>query len=142
MEQLDQDTKYHIDTSDQDAPVDTDEYSAEARDLETNDSENTITIPIRENSGKGLDCLDTNFGGNKYGTQFINIGEKKFMHDMHEIAVDAKFTQMIANKTMKRHVKRVILVYKDYTHIQDMKIMGSLEPYSITKSQKGGQREQ
>ena len=45
-------------------------------------------------------------GGNKYGTQFINIeGKKEYMHDIHKIDVDETFTLIIAKKWIKRHVE-------------------------------------
>ena len=64
--------KYQIDTSDQDAPVDRYEDTTEASNIETKDSENTITRARRENPGKVVERLEMKFVGNKYGTQFTN----------------------------------------------------------------------
>ena len=76
MEQLDEGKKNQIDTSDPDAPEDRDEDTTEAIDVETNERDNTITIPIRENTGKGVEHLNMKFDGNRYGTQLINTIEK------------------------------------------------------------------
>ena len=87
---------------DQDAPVDRDEKMAEAINLETKYYYNTTTIPSSKNSGKYFERLKMKFGGKKYGNQFTNTEEKKqFMRDMHKIAVDVTFTQIIAKKGLK-----------------------------------------
>ena len=69
--------KYQIDTSDQDAPVDIDKDTSEYNSIETKDRENTVTIYRRSNAGKGVECLEINFGINNYGTQFISIEGKE-----------------------------------------------------------------
>ena len=39
------------------------------------------------------------------------------MHDMHKLAVDVTFTQMTANKGIKKHGEiAVAAIYKEYTH--------------------------
>ena len=50
--------KYQIDTSDQDAPIDRDDNTAEESDVATKEHENTATKPRRENTGEGFDHLD------------------------------------------------------------------------------------
>ena len=49
------------------------------------------------------------FCGNKYGTLFINTEEKEkqFMHNMNNIAVDATFTKITANKGRKGNSSNV-----------------------------------
>ena len=43
-------------------------------------------------------------------------GGKKFMHDMHKIAVYLTFTQMAPKKGIKRHGEQAIAyMYKEYT---------------------------
>ena len=77
------------------------------------------------------------FSGNKYGNQFITTEEeeKEFMHDMHKIALDAKFTQMSTKKLIQRHRERAIEdMYEENTQTDDMKVMEALEPIIITKS--------
>ena len=76
MVQLDEGKDDQIDTSNQDAPVDIDEETTEASDIYTKECENTRTISRGENSGKGVERIEMKFGGNKYGTQFINTEEK------------------------------------------------------------------
>ena len=77
-----------------------------------------------------------------YDTQFTpSTGEKKkyFMHDMHKLAVDATFTQMTAKKGIQKHGERAVeAMYKEYTQLEDMKVMGSLNNDSFTRSQKKG----
>ena len=61
------------------------------------------------------------------------------MHDMHKLAVDVTFTQMTAKKGIRKHVERVVAdMYNEYTQLEDMKLMGSLNPNSLTISQKKG----
>ena len=72
MEQLEKE-KCQIDTSDQDAPVQRDEDTAEASDIETKECENTSTITRRSNIGKIFEHLDMKFVGKTYSTQFISI---------------------------------------------------------------------
>ena len=49
------------------------------------------------------------------------------------------FTEMKRKKGKKRHGEEAVeYMYIDYTHIKAMKIMGALEPDSLTKEQKGG----
>ena len=61
------------------------------------------------------------------------------MHDIHKIALDAALTQMTAKKGIKRQGERLISVmYKDYTQIEDMKVMRALNLYRLTKSPKRG----
>ena len=45
------------------------------------------------------------FGGNKYDTQLTSTRKrnKYFMHDMHKLAVDVKFTHMKAKNGIKNH---------------------------------------
>ena len=73
--------------------------------METKERKKKNTIPIRENSGKCVVCLETKFGGKKYDTQFISTEKKKkpFIHAMHTLAVDVMFTDMTAKKSIKRH---------------------------------------
>ena len=81
------------------------------------------------------------FGGERYDTQFANsTGEKKkyFMHDMHKLAMDVIFAKMTANKGIKNMEKAVVAMYKEYTHLEYMKVMGALKPDSLTRSQKKG----
>ena len=58
--------------------------------METREHENMNTAPIRANTVKGFDCLEMNFGGDKYETQFTSTGKnrKYFMHGMHKLSVD------------------------------------------------------
>ena len=59
------------------------------------------------------------------------------MHDMHKLAVDVTFTQMIAKKGIKKHGDRVVAsMYKEYTQLEDIKVMGELKHYNLTRSQK------
>ena len=95
--------------------------------METKGRENTITRPRRANTGKVIDSLDIKFGGKKYDTQFTSTGKKRkhFMHDMHKVSVDVTFTQMTANKGINKHVERAVAdIYKEYTQLEYMKVMG------------------
>ena len=59
------------------------------------------------------------------------------MHGMYKMAVDATFSQITDKKGIKRHGKRAIAtIYKYYTKLEDMEVMGLLYPDSITRSQK------
>ena len=117
-----------------------DEREIEAVDLETKEHENTNTRPRRANVGKGVDRLEMKFGGGKYDTQFTtSTREKKkyFMHDMHKLAVDVTFTQITAKRGIKKHGEiAVAYIYKEYTQLEYMKVMGELNPDSLTISQK------
>ena len=119
-----------------------DEIEIEAGDLETKDRESKNTRPIMANAGKGFERLEINFGGKTYDTQFtISTGEKNkyFMHDMHKPAVDVVFAQMTAKKCIKKHGEREVAArYKEYTKMEYMKVMGSLNPDIITRSHNKG----
>ena len=64
--------------SEQGAPLDRDEKTAEARNVETKYRENTSTRPIRANAGKAAECPEMKFGGKESWTscerQIQNIG--------------------------------------------------------------------
>ena len=81
------------------------------------------------------------FGGKKYDTQFTRTGNKRkyFMHGIHKLSVDVAFTHMTAKKGTKKHgQKSVAAMYKEYTQLEDMNLMGELDPYNLTISQKKG----
>ena len=62
-----------------------------------------------------------------------------FMHDMHKLSVDVKFTQMTAKKVIKKHGERAVeAMHKEYTKLEDMKVMRELNLDSLTISQKKG----
>ena len=61
------------------------------------------------------------------------------MHDMQKIAVDVTFTKMTSKKGIKIPSKREIsAMYKYYTQLEDMNVMGELEPNRTTKPEKRG----
>ena len=61
------------------------------------------------------------------------------MHDIQKLALDVKFKQMKAKKFIKRHGNRAVsAMYKAYTKLKDMKLMGALDPDSLKISQKKG----
>ena len=61
------------------------------------------------------------------------------MHDMHKLAMDVTFTLMTAKKGIKKHGEReVAAINKEYTKLEDMKVMGGMNPDSLTISQKKG----
>ena len=58
---------------------------------------------------------------------------------MHKLAVDVTFTQMTAKKGIKKHGEiAAAYIYKEYTQLEYMKVMGALNPDSFTISQKKG----
>ena len=77
------------------------------------------------------------FGGKTYDNQFTTSTEenkKDFMHDMHKLAVDMTFTQTTAKKSIKKHGEREAeAMYKEYAQLEDMKVMGELNPESLIK---------
>ena len=59
------------------------------------------------------------------------------MHVMHKLAVDMTSTQIKDKKGIKNNVEReVAAMYKELKKLEDMKVMGALEPNSLTISQK------
>ena len=59
------------------------------------------------------------------------------MHDMHKLAVDMTSTQIKYKKGIKNNVEiAVAAMYKEYTQLEYTKVMGALEPNSLTISQK------
>ena len=61
------------------------------------------------------------------------------MHGMHKLAVDVTLTQIISKKGINRHGKRSITdMYKEYTHIEGMKVMELLDPKILKNLQKRG----
>ena len=98
------------------------------------------TRPRRADAGKLDKRLEMKIGVEIYDTQFVtSTGEKKkyFMHDMHKLAVDVTFAQMTAKRGIKKRGEReVVAIYKEYTQLEYMKVMGGLNPYSLTISQK------
>ena len=76
--------------------------------METKESENTNTNPIRVNSEKGVERLYMKFEGNKYDTQLTRTGNKRkyFMHGMWKLAADVKFKQMTHKKGIKNNGER------------------------------------
>ena len=62
-------------------------------------------------------------------------GESKFVHDIHNIAVNAIYTHVTDKKGIKKHDERSIsAMYKYKNQIDYIKVMRSLDPDSITKS--------
>ena len=97
-----------------------DDREIEARYMETEECENTNIRKRRANSGKGVERLKMKFGGKTYDTQFTTSTEKKrkdCMHDMH-------------------HQRVVAGMHKNYTQLEYIKLMGSLNPDILTRSQK------
>ena len=107
--------------------------------METKERENTNTSPRRANAGKGVERLEMKFGGKTYDTQFAtSTGERKkyFMYNIHKLAVDV--TLMTAKKGIKTHGERAVAaMYKEYTQLEEIKLMVALEP-GLTISQKKG----
>ena len=61
------------------------------------------------------------------------------MYEMNTLAVDVTFTQMTAKEGIKKHGEReLVSMYKEYTQLEDTKVMGALEPERLTRSQKKG----
>ena len=59
------------------------------------------------------------------------------MHDVHKIDVYAMFTQITFKKGIKRnYIRELATIYNDYTHLEEMILMRTLNPDSITKSKK------
>ena len=53
---------------------------------------------------------------------------------MHKIDVDAIFMPVTAKKGVNIHSKRSIsYIYKEYIQLEEIKVMGALDPDSITK---------
>ena len=95
----------------------------------------------RENAGKGAERLAIEFGGKTYDTQFTtSTGEKNFfIHDMHKLAMDVTLTQMTSKKGIIKHEERkVAATYKEYTQLEDMNVMGAMDPDSLKISHKKG----
>ena len=81
------------------------------------------------------------FRGKKYDTQFASTGKKKiyFLRDMHKLAVNVISTQMTGNKGIKNHGERyVAAMYNKYTQLEDMNLIGELDPDSLKKSHNKG----
>ena len=58
---------------------------------------------------------------------------------MHKLAVDVIFTQITVNKDINNHGEIVLAeMYKEYKQQEDMKLMGELDPDSLTIPQKKG----
>ena len=57
--------------------------------------------------------------------------------------MDLILTQMTSKKGIKKHVERAVsALYKEYTPLEYIQVMGALNPYSLTISQnKGALRE-
>ena len=54
---------------------------------------------------------------------------------MHKISLYVMFTLMTEKKGIKIHGERTTeSMYKEYTQLEDMKVMRSLEPGILTKS--------
>ena len=91
---------------------------------------------------KCVERLEMKFGGKTYDTKFTTrTGEKKkyFMHDMHKLAVDVTFTQMTTKKGIQKYGEiSVSAMYKEYKQLEDIKVMGSLNPNILTISQNKG----
>ena len=103
--------------------------------METKERGNTNTRPRRANAVKCVERLEMNLGGNKYNTQLTRTGKKNkyCINDMHKLDVDVKLTKMTPNKGIKKHVEiAVSTMYKEYTQLEDMKVIGELEPDSLT----------
>ena len=60
------------------------------------------------------------------------------MHDMQNVSVDVMLTQMTSKKGIKIHNESAIAsMYKEYTQLEEMKVMVVLDPESLTKSKTG-----
>ena len=101
---------------------------------------NTSTRTIRTNTGKVVECIEMQSGGNKYGTQLNSTENKTIIHTWHaQMSRERDITPMTTKRGIKMHVRQTIeSMYKDYIQLDDMKVMGLLIPEITTKSQKGG----
>ena len=53
---------------------------------------------------------------------------------MHKLAMDVTFTQMTSKKGIKKHGDRAVeAMYKEYIQLEDMKVMGALNPDILTR---------
>ena len=58
------------------------------------------------------------------------------MHDMHKLSVDVTFTHMAAKKGINNHGERAgVDMYKEYIHLEYVKVMEALYPDSLIISQ-------
>ena len=54
---------------------------------------------------------------------------------MQKLAVDVTFTQIMAKKGTKKHQERMVAsMYKEYIQLEDMEVMGELNPGILTRS--------
>ena len=112
-----------------------DEREIEAGDLETKELENKNTRPRRANVGNRVERL---LWHSIYHQHWVK--EKKIMHDMHKLTVDVTFTQMTTKKGIEKHGERAVsAMYKEYTQLEDMKVMGEINSESLTRSHKKGE---
>ena len=81
-------------------------------------------------------------GGKTYETQFTTSTRDKkkyFVHEMHKPAVNVTFKHMAVKKEIKKHGEiEVEYMYKEYTKLEGMDVMGALDLNSLTRSQKKG----
>ena len=83
------------------------------------------------------------FGGKKYNLNMLNIGQDAFARFEHikaglyNTTVGICFTQMSAGKGIKLYgAKAVAAMFKEYKQLDDLKVLGRLNPDLLTPEQK------
>ena len=83
------------------------------------------------------------FGGKKYNVNMLNIGEDAFARferikvGLYSDTVGICFTQMSAGKGIKLHgAKAVAAMFKEYKQLDDLEVLGRINPDLLTPEQK------
>ena len=85
----------------------------------------------------------SSFGGKKYHVNMLNIGRDEFTQfeqvkaGLYSTAVGLCFNQMTASKGIKLYgAKAVAAMFKEYKQLDDLKVLGRLNPESLQPEQK------
>ena len=87
------------------------------------------------------------FGGKKYSMQLFNYAMTKVAHqsdeekvknfDIRTNTVNLIFTQMTANQGISAYgAKAIAAIYREYKQMQDMEVLGALDPDQLSNDQK------
>ena len=83
------------------------------------------------------------FDGKKYHANMLQIGQDRFSkfeqvkYGFYTTAVGICFNQMTATKGIKLHGEKAIAaMFKEYNQLQDMKVLGRINPDALSQEQK------
>lgn len=104
----------------------------------------TSTLPRRSRREQQTPKqYEPNFNGKSYGMQLFNLGTRQILEqtkgnvDIRKHTFNVIFTQMTADKGIKEFGEvAVAAIFKEYKQMQELNVLGSLDPDKLTPEEK------